>query len=272
MQTQQKQSLKRQHPDSQNNMAPLEITSVPRQEETSAPNVQKRTLDEDESVQVPPKKRRVLLPTIVSVPNISTVLQPQSVIKRSSSCNSLSGQTGVSPVELLRSLKLECANKKLGINGVTFIKPTDVELSSYDSTVVNAVRNANIEKLRSVHKEGKSLNACNRFGESLLHMACRRGNADVVRYMVEEAKVNVAVRDDYGRTVLHDATWTASPNLDVMEILLKAVNPEMLLAEDVRGHTPFDYARKEHWSQWVEFLSDNQDKLEPQEVSMLQIG
>lgn len=79
--------------------------------------------------------------------------------------------------------------------------------------------------------------------------------------MVEEAKVNVSVRDDFGRTVLHDATWTSSPNTAVMEILLRVVDPDMLLAEDVRGHTPFDYARKEHWTEWVEFLSQHTDKL-----------
>jgi ankyrin repeat protein len=81
-------------------------------------------------------------------------------------------------------------------NSPTFVKPTEKAVAAYDATIVNAVRSANLDALRSAHKE--SLNAGNRFGESLLHMACRRGNVEVVRYMVEEAKVNVHVRDDYG--------------------------------------------------------------------------
>ena len=161
----------------------------------------------------------------------------------------------------MRKFQLERAksSKTCYTNSPTFVKPTEKAVAAYDATIVNAVRSANLDALRSAHKE--SLNACNQFGESLLHMACRRGNVEVVRYMVEEAKVNVHVRDDYGRTVLHDATWTARPNKDVMEVLLKAVSPEMLLAQDVRGHTPFDYARKEHWAEWVTFLSEREDRL-----------
>jgi hypothetical protein len=33
--------------------------------------------------------------------------------------------------------------------------------------------------------------------------------------------------------------------------------PEMLLSRDSRGHTPFDYERREHWPNWVIFLNEN---------------
>jgi hypothetical protein len=36
----------------------------------------------------------------------------------------------------------------------------------------------------------------------------------------------------------------------------------MLLAEDVRGHTPFDYARKEHYEEWVDFLKEKEEELQ----------
>jgi hypothetical protein len=39
-----------------------------------------------------------------------------------------------------------------------------------------------------------------------------------------------------------------------MDELLRIVPPDMLLVEDIRGHTPFHYARKEHWEQWTDFL------------------
>jgi Ankyrin repeats (3 copies) len=247
------QTLKRIHPDNLNKMPPLGNAT----DEYEGMPVPKRAREEIplRSDRVPPKKRRVSLPptTTIDPPLITT-------IRLSKSCTALKNHVGMSPVELLRRFQLEQTNSKMiDPNSPTFIKPTEKAVAAYDATIVNAVRSANLDALRAAHKE--SLNACNQFGESLLHMACRRGNVEVVRYMVEEAKVNVHVRDDYGRTVLHDATWTARPNKDVMEVLLKAVTPEMLLAQDVRGHTPFDYARKEHWAEWVTFLSERLDRL-----------
>ncbi len=44
-----------------------------------------------------------------------------------------------------------------------------------------------------------------------------------------------------------------------MNVLLAVILRELLLAEDMRGHTPFDYARKEHWDAWVNFLKVNED-------------
>lgn len=246
-------------PLTDNNASPT-ISEVPE----DVPS-QKRLRDEATSTTVAPqeddappeKKRRVSLPVV----RIAGSKSASETMPRSKSCNALKkDKSSLSPVQLLRTFQLE--QKKTKVTG-SFVKPNEKDLSSYDTAVVGAVRSSNLVALKSIHKDGKSLDACNQFGESLLHMACRRGNPDVVRFMVEEAKVNVDVRDDYGRTVLHDATWTSRPNFDVMEILLKAIQPEMLLAEDVRGHTPFDYARKEHWAEWVDFLSERKEKIEP---------
>lgn len=207
------------------------------------------------------KKRRVSMPVVHISGKANT-----DTMARSKSCNALKSG-GVSPVQLLRTFQLE-RKEKNQFNGASFVKPNDKNLASYEVATVSAVRSSNLASLRSLREEGKSLDACNQFGESLLHMACRRGNPDVVRFMVEEAKCNVNVRDDYGRTILHDATWTSNPNFDVMEILLKAIQPEMLLAEDVRGHTPFDYARKEHWPEWVTFLTERKSTIEPNEPTL----
>lgn len=170
-----------------------------------------------------------------------------------------------SPANFLRKLlqqgKDDNQKNASSYEGKYFTKPSEHELSSYNNDVVAAVRTSNINALRKHHAEGISLNACNRFGESLLHLACRRGNVDVVRFLVQDMKVNILRRDDYGRTPLHDACWTPRPNLQVLEVLLEATDPSLLLAEDVRGHTPFDYSRREHWSVWIKFLKDQQDVL-----------
>lgn len=84
---------------------------------------------------------------------------------------------------------------------------------------------------------------------------------NVIRFLLLEGRVNVFVRDDFGRTPLHDACWTAEPNFAVMDVLLEHAPPALLLAEDVRGHTPFHYARKEHWESWVSYLGEREAKL-----------
>ena len=145
--------------------------------------------------------------------------------------------------------------------GPLFAKPSDEAVDAYNLRAVRAIRERNVPMLRTMIEEGTSLDACNRFGESLIHMACRRGDANVVRFLLLEARVNVAVRDDFGRTPLHDACWTSEPNFAVMDVLLEHAPTDLLLAEDVRGHTPFHYARKEHWESWVSYLKEKESKI-----------
>ena len=38
-----------------------------------------------------------------------------------------------------------------------------------------------------------------------------------------------------------------------------ASNPFMLLAEDVRGSVPFDYARREHYDKWLRYLESRKE-------------
>ena len=136
-----------------------------------------------------------------------------------------------------------------------FEKPDDSAITAFDMDAVRAIRENNVEKLRDLLREGRSFDACNQFGESLLHMACRRGTLEVVDFFVNEAKVKVDIRDDFGRTPIHDACWTTLPSVDVMSVLINALpSPSLLLAQDVRGHTPFHYAREDHWDKWIKFL------------------
>jgi ankyrin repeat protein len=141
-----------------------------------------------------------------------------------------------------------------------FHTPTDDEIASYHQEVIQAVRDRDIDRLRSYVGDGRNLQCCNRFGESLMHMACRRGFTDVVKFLVLEAKCTVFVRDDYGRTAMHDAAWSPEPNFEMLEFLIEQA-PELLLMSDVRGHTPFSYVRKEHWQDWIVFLQKHREKL-----------
>jgi ankyrin repeat protein len=169
-----------------------------------------------------------------------------------------------SPVKYLKCLFSKTDKGKeilLNPSQRSFTKPSEDFTDSYDLEVVRAIREKDLTKLRSMLEEGKSFDASNRFGESLMHMACRRGSSEVVNFLIDEAQVQVDVRDDFGRTALHDACWTPVPNFDVMDALMKQISPDMLLSEDVRGHTPFHYARKEHWDDWVTFLRERDNLL-----------
>ncbi|OEU09643.1 hypothetical protein FRACYDRAFT_164056, partial [Fragilariopsis cylindrus CCMP1102] len=121
---------------------------------------------------------------------------------------------------------------------------------------------------------------CNKFGESLMHLACRRGRTDMVQFLIEElnatdndtttnedtnngtslaattrarARQVLSIRDDYNKTPFHDACWTTTPNFALIDLLLKYV-PEQLLMKDVRNKTPFDYVQQRDYAAWLRFI------------------
>ncbi|CAB9511141.1 ANK [Seminavis robusta] len=172
----------------------------------------------------------------------------------------------LSPVDLLKAMfaRNEYGNVVLSSSpdGLSFTRPSKEATDAYDLTVVQAIRHNDVESLRSMLRDGKSFNACNRFGESLVHMVCRRGNVEMATFLIKEACVDVDVRDDFGRTPMHDACWTSKPNTTIMELLVNNVSPDMLLMEDVRGHTPWEYCRKEHYGVWCDYLKSKEEDIQ----------
>jgi ankyrin repeat protein len=146
-----------------------------------------------------------------------------------------------------------------------FPQPSAVDPDDYepwDMESFQAISRNNITKLRKLLEDGKSFDSCNLNGETLLHLACRRGDLKTVNFMLEEACVQPDVCDDMGRTILHDLCWRPAPNLEIMATLIRTLSPYTLIAKDRRGHTPFDYARREHWGVWLSFLRENQCLIE----------
>jgi hypothetical protein len=162
----------------------------------------------------------------------------------------LKAQFGVS-VEVKPALLLESF----------FGSVTEEQMAAYNIEVVGAVRNDNLELLKKLHGEGQALNCSNRFGESLLNMACRRGFESIVEYLLDQADCSVRICDDGGRTPLHDACWNPSPQLNICKWILER-DPILLMVSDRRGCTAFQYARPEHWDIWRQFLFDNRECLE----------
>ena len=140
-------------------------------------------------------------------------------------------------------------------------KPTIHQTVSYGVALTKAIRSSDIDTVCSLLNAGFHPNACNDFGESIIHAACRRGDYTMIQTLLE-AGASVQVVDDFGRVPLHDAFWTASPNLDTVRLLLDQ-DPWLLCLEDTRGSTPLDYVRKEHWDIWIDFLRDTADHYWP---------
>ena len=150
------------------------------------------------------------------------------------------------------------------VNGY-FEEPQQFEIDAYGFEALEAVRKQDIEKLKNFHEEGRPLKCSNRFGESILHLACRKGFTEVVDFLINTAKVPVWVKDDFGRTPLHDACWTIEPNFELMDLLIDAA-PDLLLISDARGHTPLAYVRREHCDLWVKYLDGKETALKPRRL------
>lgn len=147
--------------------------------------------------------------------------------------------------------KTECQAVKPGF----FAEISEDEKSSYAAVVASA-RSNNVSELLSLLEEGHSLNCCNQFGESLLHISCRRGFVAMTRLILDQPGASVRLVDDCGRTPLHDLCWNPTPQLDICKWILE-VEPSLFFLKDRRNFTPFDYARREHWSIWKEFVLEN---------------
>jgi len=137
-----------------------------------------------------------------------------------------------------------------------FEQPRSEDFKTYDFAVLQAVRSGDLDLLKKLAAEGKNLRCCNKAKESILHVACRRGHTEIVRFLLEEAQIPVQLCDDYGRNPLHDACWTSEPNFELLQLLLSKC-PGLLFVKDMRGHTPLRYAPRQHWKTLVKYLARN---------------
>jgi GAF domain-containing protein len=140
---------------------------------------------------------------------------------------------------------------------------TEAQIAAYSVEVCTVTRENDVNKLRAYHEAygDQSLDCFNRFGEGLLNTACRRGFKDIVHFLLSPpVSLSLHVRDDYGRTPMHDACWNPEPQLDICTWICEQ-DPSLLLVSDKRGFTPFQYARKGDWHVWRQFLYDRRDLL-----------
>jgi ankyrin repeat protein len=188
------------------------------------------------------------------------------------STTAASNKNSTKPDDYLRSLLAQHGMSTktfsaLEIKADFFLKVTAESVEAYDMQVVKAVRTQDVTTLRQLLQSGRSLQCGNKFGESIVHTACRKGSLQVLQFLLQEANVSCRVICDYGRTPLHDACWTSdSPNFQLMDLLLTAC-PDLLHVKDARGFLPLAYVRKEHWDDWCRYLnSKNAQQLAAREL------
>lgn len=149
--------------------------------------------------------------------------------------------------------------------GQDYFKPiTDAQQAAYTMEVLTPARDNDVKTLKDlVAKKGPKVVDCvNRFGESVLNLACRRGFVETAEFLLsDEINLDVRLKDDFGRTPLHDACWHPKPQLEICSWLIKR-DPSLLLVADKRGSTPFQYARAQDYPTWRQFLFDNRDSLQ----------
>jgi hypothetical protein len=136
-----------------------------------------------------------------------------------------------------------------------FVEVTEDVVKAYEMDVIKALRENDLPTLRDFYKAGRQLQCANKFGDSIIHTACRRGSLEIVQFLLKEAGLSCKVCCDYGRTSLHDACWTSSPNFQVIDELLDAC-PDLLYTKDKRGFTPLDYARPAQYGDWCKYLAE----------------
>ncbi|KAL3908574.1 MAG: hypothetical protein SGARI_002998 [Bacillariaceae sp.] len=244
----------------------------------SAPNeIPLSTMNKDgHSSPSPAKKQRLMQVMAASGAAKKFIIRPSDYAKAAFKSNGHS----VQEVRAQYEAKLQTPSKDM--------------IQAYGSKVLNLVRQGDLEGLKKAQEEGTNVQCCNRFGESLLHLACRRSYTEIADFLIastgkkdiedkivenkpEDAKESsttstatatttsqnmLHIRDDYQRTPLHDACWTVEPNLELVDLLLRHA-PEQVVMEDVRGNTPFDYVRKDHYGMWLRFLWERKALLKP---------
>mmetsp|Transcript_17519 Transcript_17519/g.36247 ORF Transcript_17519/g.36247 Transcript_17519/m.36247 type:complete len:581 (+) Transcript_17519:293-2035(+) len=151
-----------------------------------------------------------------------------------------------------------CTKSFCSLDTSYYAKPTEVQQASYGLKLVQLCRTDELEECKKYMECGLSYNPCNRFGESIIHMACRRGNTELVKYLLDRG-CNVQICDDFGRTPLHDACWTNEPKFELVELLLEK-DLRLLNITDCRGATPLAYVKRENWSKWKSFFTGKVEK------------
>lgn len=147
------------------------------------------------------------------------------------------------------------ANTDQALDGF-FLPNSELYKKAWVEELTKAVRDNDLATLEAMHRQGQLLQACNQFGESIIHLAVRRSSPEVLRFLLQDAGVSMRVRCDLGRSPVHDAAWclASNPKSYQMMALLLNESPMQVLIKDNRGYTPLQYVPRAKWAECNDFL------------------
>lgn len=157
----------------------------------------------------------------------------------------------------LKNKKIKTRVDSFSLEQALYFEP--YQESEIHIELLRALRGADLEKLRSLKEKGGDefeLEARNQFGENLVHLACRMGmSGDMLKFLVEDAKVPLNVRDRFGRTPLHNACMSAIPNFDNIDFVMRHA-PKLVVFEDDKNKIPFELVPQRVFGRWTRFMSE----------------
>ena len=190
--------------------------------------------------------------------------QPVTIIQSKDHKTTMSsGDTGTSqnitknPQDVLKAiLSVDVVAYPATMWDAYFLQWNEKNVKAHTKELEQAIRDEDYTKLRAMIKSGKILQTCNKHGESIVHLSCRRSSDELLRFLMKEGDVIVRIRDDCGRSPLHDTCWSYNDRFDIFKTLVEN-SPELLFIKDFRGFAPFDYIPKPKWGEWRSFLEAN---------------
>lgn len=188
--------------------------------------------------------------------NSKAFLLPKSITTTAATTTTTTSIITTTPTERLHSLFPPAYRHRCRI-----VPPTEERLNNYTMDIVTAVRSSDLDQLQTMLAAGRSLDACNRNGETLLHLACRRSTVATVEWLLDHGRVPASLADSIGRTALFDACWRPTADVEILDALLQRVSTVLLLGEDMWGNCCLDYVRPEDNGVWLHFLEERKEKL-----------
>jgi hypothetical protein len=158
------------------------------------------------------------------------------------------------------------------MQSVYYNEPTELQVASCGSFLRAIVKSRDEMALRSFLSCGVSSNPSDEYGESLVHLLCRRGDAVLLQIVLDNyinsnssnslpneetpGKSLFQVSSFMGRTPLHEVCCAVKTSFAIVDMIL-LVDPYQLFMSDGCGYRPLDYVSRDQWEEWNLYLDEN---------------
>ena len=145
--------------------------------------------------------------------------------------------------------------------------PTPLQLASYHVHILKmVVLDKDPHALLDMLACGISPNACNKFGESLLHRVCNFGQDKLLKIFLD-CSADIQISDGAGRTPMHEVCRRPRPSFKTFELLLQQ-DSRLIHMQDTAGAAPLSFVRADQYGAWNKFLESILDTYwKPREAS-----